>query len=106
MMLLEIEPAFIFPGHRTSNGTRNAPSQLIFFSLRNEVVSASGQVFLCGPLPVEYITKVSSAIPISSSRSSICQICLSWSIVVSWYGDCQRPACPLLEALVCVYTCI
>jgi hypothetical protein len=24
------------------------------------------------------------------------------SIIVSWYGDCQRPACPMLSSLVCV----
>ena len=32
---------------------RNAPSQLVFFSLRNGVVPASGQLLRCGPLSVE-----------------------------------------------------
>ena len=67
-MPLEIEPALILPGQRTSNGTRKAPSQLVFFSLRNGVVAPSGQELLCGPLSVEYMTKVSSAIPSWSSR--------------------------------------
>ena len=34
-------------------GTRKAPSQLVFFSLRNGVVPASGQLLRCGPLSVE-----------------------------------------------------
>ena len=33
-------------------GTRNAPSQFVFFSLRNGVMAPSGQVFMCGPLSV------------------------------------------------------
>ena len=32
----------------------------------------SGQVFMCGPLSVEYMTMVSSAMPSSSSLSSSC----------------------------------
>ena len=79
----ETEPALILPGQRTSSGTRNAPSQLVFFSLRNGVMPPSGQVFRCGPLSVEYITNVSSAMPSSSSRSSIWPTFLSWSIIVS-----------------------
>ena len=34
---------------------RKAPSQLVFFSLRNGVMPPSGQVFMCGPLSVEYM---------------------------------------------------
>ena len=49
---LDTEPASILPGQRTSIGTRNAPSQLVFFSLRNGVMPPSGQVFMCGPLSV------------------------------------------------------
>ena len=49
---LETCPAGILPGQRISCGTRNAPSQLVFFSLRNGVMPASGQVFMCGPLSV------------------------------------------------------
>ena len=37
----------------SSAGTRKAPSQLVFFSLRNGVMPPSGQVFMCGPLSVE-----------------------------------------------------
>jgi hypothetical protein len=80
---LETLPALILPGQRTSSGTRNAPSQLVFFSLRNGVMPPSGQVFRCGPLSVEYCTKVFSAMPSSSSRSSISPTFLSWSIMVS-----------------------
>ena len=42
---LEIEPGWIRPGQRIMQGTRNAPSQLVFFSLRNGVMPASGQEF-------------------------------------------------------------
>ena len=105
-MSLQTEPAFTLPGQRTSSGMRNAPSQLVFFSLRNGVMPPSGQELRCGPLSVEYWTKVSSAMPRSSSRSSICPTFLSWSIIVSWYGDCQRPACPRLRFFVCVNMCM
>ena len=42
---------------------RKAPSQLVFFSLRNGVMPPSGHEFMCGPLSVEYMTKVLSAMP-------------------------------------------
>ena len=48
-------PAAILPGQRTSSGTRNAPSQFEFFSLRKGVIAPSGHVFICGPLSVEYM---------------------------------------------------
>ena len=80
----ETTPAAILPGQRTISGTRNAPSQFVFFSLRNGVIAPSGHVFMCGPLSVEYMTIVSSAMPSSSSRSSSWPTCLSWSIIVSW----------------------
>ena len=57
---LETAPALIFPGQRMTRGMRNAPSQLVFFSLRNGVMAPSGQEFMCGPLSVEYITNVVS----------------------------------------------
>jgi hypothetical protein len=53
MISFETTPAGIFPGQRTISGTRNAPSQFVFFSLRNGVMPPSGQVFMCGPLSVE-----------------------------------------------------
>ena len=53
MISLETEPASILPGQRTIDGTRQPPSQLVFFSPRNGVEAASGQVFMCGPLSVE-----------------------------------------------------
>ena len=65
-------------------GTRKAPSQFEFFSLRKGVIAPSGQVFMCGPLSVEYMTRVSSAMPSSSSALSIVPTFLSWSIIVSW----------------------
>ena len=37
---------------------------------------------------------VSSAMPSSSSTSSTWPTLRSWSIIVSWYGDCHRPAWP------------
>ena len=43
-------PGAMWPGQRTSIGTRKAPSQLVFFSERNGVIAPSGQVFMCGPL--------------------------------------------------------
>ena len=43
-------PGLITPGQRTRQGTRKAPSQLVFFSERNSVIAPSGQVFMCGPL--------------------------------------------------------
>ena len=66
-MPLSTLPAGMWPGQRTMAGTRYAPSQFEFFSLRNGVMPASGQLFMCGPLSVEYITIVLSAMP-SSSR--------------------------------------
>ena len=45
-------PGSIRPGQRIMHGTRKAPSQLVFFSLRNGVIAPSGQVFMCGPLSV------------------------------------------------------
>ena len=60
---LETVPASIFPGQRMISGTRNAPSQLVAFSLRNGVVPPSGQVLRCGPL--------SLLIPMSSPQTTI-----------------------------------
>ena len=48
----ETLPGLILPGQRIMHGTRKAPSQLVFFSLRNGVMAPSGQVFMCGPLSV------------------------------------------------------
>ncbi len=77
-------PAAIRAGQRTIAGTRKAPSQFEFFSLRNGVIPASGQEFMCGPLSVEYITMVLSAMPSSSRVSSRVPTRSSWSIIVSW----------------------
>jgi hypothetical protein len=41
----DTDPGLIWPGQRMMHGTRKAPSQLVFFSLRNGVVPASGQEF-------------------------------------------------------------
>src|SRR6476620_789846 len=43
-------PGRIAPGQRTRQGTRKAPSQLVFFSERNQVMAPSGHVFMCGPV--------------------------------------------------------
>jgi hypothetical protein len=61
---------------------------------------------MCGPLSVPYITIVSSAIPSLSSRSRSWPTFRSWSSIVSWYGDCQRPAFPRLRRFVCVRKCM
>ena len=52
MISLDTTPAGMWPGQRMTSGMRNAPSQLVFFSLRNGVMPASGHVFMCGPLSV------------------------------------------------------
>ena len=52
MMSFRIVPAGILPGQRIMAGTRNPPSQLVFFSLLKGVMAASGQVLKCGPLSV------------------------------------------------------
>ena len=50
---LDTSPALMRPGQRIIAGTRNAPSQLVSFSLRNGVVAASGHDHWFGPLSVE-----------------------------------------------------
>ena len=87
-------------------GTRYAPSQLEFFSFRKGVLPASGQVFMCGPLSVLYCTNVLSAMPSLSRKSSISPMHLSWSIITSWYSDCQRPDWPRLSGFTCVHACM
>jgi hypothetical protein len=61
---------------------------------------------MCGPLSVLYMTIVFAAMPSSSSRSSTSPTVLSWSTMVSWYGDCHCPACPILSGLVWVRKCM
>ena len=61
---------------------------------------------MCGPLSVEYMTKVLSAMPSSSSALSTVPTFLSWSIIASWYSLCQRPDWPMLSGLVCVRKCM
>src|SRR5262249_45303057 len=90
------------PSHR--NATCALPVGVLLAS--EGVMALSGHVFICGPLSVLYITKVLSPMPSSSSRLSNSPTFLSWSIIVSWYGDCQRPACPRLSGLVCVRRCM
>ena len=53
MSSLVTVPGLIAAGQRTRQGTRKAPSQLVFFSERNQVMAPSGQVFMCGPLSLE-----------------------------------------------------
>ncbi len=53
MISLETTPAGMRPGQRITWGTRKAPSQFVFFSLRNGVVPASGHELRWGPLSVE-----------------------------------------------------
>src|SRR5262245_56361827 len=93
------------PVHDRGDAER-APSQFEFFSFRKGVIPASGHEFMCGPLSVLYITKVLSAMPSSSSRLRSSPTCLSWSIITSWYSDCQRPDWRRLSGFACVRTCM
>ena len=52
------------------------------------------------------MTKVLSAMPRSSSALSTVPTFLSWSIMASWYGLCQRPDWPMLSGLVWVRKCM
>ena len=63
MIPLSTEPALILPGQRMKHGTRHAPSKLVSFWPRNGVLAPSGQVSFSGPLSVEYMTRVLSAMP-------------------------------------------
>src|SRR6202008_510121 len=76
-MPLNTDPALILPGQRMNDGTRQPPSQLESFCPRNGELAPSGQVSFSGPLSVEYMTNVLSAIPSSSSLLSIMPICSS-----------------------------
>ena len=51
-MSVKTVPGLTVPGQRTSAGTRQPPSQLVFFSPRNGVVPASGNRQTIGPLSV------------------------------------------------------
>ena len=82
-MPFSTESGLIFPGQRMKQGTRQPPSQLVSFWPRNGVVAPSGQVSFSGPLSVEYMTMVLSAMPSSSSLSSIMPICSSWTTIRS-----------------------
>src|SRR5277367_5232490 len=50
---------------------------------RNGLLAPSGQVSFSGPLSVEYMTMVLSAMPSSSTLSSIMPICSSWVTIRS-----------------------
>ena len=78
----------------------------MFFSLRNGVIAPSGQLFMWGPLSVEYTTIVSSAMPSSSSVSRTWPTWRSWSIIASWYSDCHRPDWPTLSGFTWVRKCM
>ena len=51
-MSLMTVPGLIVPGQRIIAGTRQPPSQLVFFSPRNGVDPASGHRQTIGPLSV------------------------------------------------------
>ena len=69
-------------------------------------MAASGQEFMCGPLSVEYMTNVLSAIPASSNALSTVPTFLSWSIMASAYSPIHRPDWPRLSGLTCVRKCM
>lgn len=54
---LDTDPGLILPGQRIMAGTRIAPSQSVFFSLRNGVIAPSGQVFMWRLLSVVFMGK-------------------------------------------------
>jgi len=60
---LRVTLAAKWPGQRKKVGTRQAPSQLEFFSPRKGAAGASGQVLQCGPLSVGHLTTVYSSLP-------------------------------------------
>ena len=66
----ETVPGLMTPGQRIKVGTRHPASQLVSFSPRKGDVPPSGQENISGPLSVEYITSVLSAMPSSSSLLS------------------------------------
>ena len=78
------DPAGILPGQRIMPGTRKAPSQLVFFSLRNGVIAAVrpgvhvravvGRVDDDGVVGDAQLVERLEQLPTS----------LSWSIIVSW----------------------
>ena len=80
---LETVPGLTWPGQRIMHGTRQPPSQFVFFSPRNGVVPPSGQVQTSAPLSVEYMTIVLSAMPSSSSLSRSLPTCPSCSTMPS-----------------------
>src|SRR5262245_18148089 len=96
--------ALMTPGPRMTQGTRQPPSQLVSFSLRNGVVPPSGQVIASAPLSVDHITIVLSAMPRSSSFLSNCPTCPSCSTMPSGYVP--SPVLPCDSFLRCVKTCI
>ena len=69
------------PAHEAGHAPAAFPVGVLL--LRNGVLPPSGQVSFCGPLSVEYMTMVLSAMPSSSSLSSIWPICSSWTTMRS-----------------------
>ncbi|MCB5294070.1 hypothetical protein BJQ90_03533 [Arthrobacter sp. SO3] len=49
MISFDTTPAGMWPGQRINSGTRNAPSQFVFFSLRKGVMPPSGQTNAWNP---------------------------------------------------------
>ena len=106
MISLDTLRAVILPGQRITWGTRNAPSQLVFFSLRNGVVAPSGQEFALGAVvgAVDHDGVLGDAQFVKDvEQLPHVLVVVDHGVVI---GDCQRPAWPRLSGLVWVRKCM
>ena len=60
-------PGLMWPGQRTTSGTRMPPSQVVSLLALKGVMPPSGKVWLCAPLSVVKTMMVLSSWPMSSS---------------------------------------
>jgi hypothetical protein len=106
MISLDTLRAVILPGQPITWGTRNAPSQLVFFSLRNGVVAPSGQEFALGAVvgAVDHDGVLGDAQFVEDvEQLPHVLFVVDHGVVI---GDCQRPAWPRLSGLVWVRKCM
>ena len=81
-------------------------SQLEFFSLRNGVMPRVGPSVhvrpVVGAVQDDRVIGDAELVELVQQRPTA----LSWSIIVSWYSDCQRPDWPRLSGFGCVRKCM